>query len=450
MQKYFPILINLVILLFCILSEGIIQHLFIIFSLFLNYVFLFKRLNIGKLLYNFLYFVIFLYILSIYIQYYNSISFGFKDGIVQGFLGENYYDDTAQYYFDAKSMYHIFTHKNAFIEWTRGDTEYFSHYGPYNLFNIFNGIIILIFGYDMISMILIKLYFFIFSLYYLYYIIEYFKLNKHSFVFYILYVIFPARIYSNILLLRDNIIEFFIILIFYIYIKLINNKEVKYLFLLFICWLIIILFRTYNVIIPLLLIFHYVIFVYRNYIINKILLFFIALSFLIVIIYYFYGIDRLILNLLQYSAGSLAWNAERATGINIILFPLYYNFYSNMLKTDLYNLFFIQDLLTYLSSIYLNVILLLCTIACWWLLFNRYFKLRKEIFIFGLLFPVLYLILHSYTFGGIIPRIYLTWNWINIIIIIFFYNRLKNMKMLIFIIAFIAVIIFRFVNGLLA
>lgn len=200
-----------------------VQHILIILMLFILNCILINKFNVkNKTLITSFVFIIVLNIVLLYISYHQILNLGFSDGLVNGFVYKiNYFDDY-NYYYESEILKDYWLNGNIF-NWLNGVAPLKMYYGYYNIFVIFVALLKLIIGNNLISLILFKLQFTIISIYLIYYISSYLIGNRYSIIPVLLTNLFPAYLQANISLIRDNIILFFTLLVFY----QINFKKVN-------------------------------------------------------------------------------------------------------------------------------------------------------------------------------------------------------------------------------
>ncbi|MFE7740276.1 hypothetical protein ACFUX8_26590, partial [Bacillus cereus] len=209
------LLVYVAVLVLAIFVSGVAQNITIIFSLLVLNILVYRRLKLNKPIICLLGIMLtIIFVIIVYIQYYNAINLGFSDGNLFGKIGENYYADTKNYYDESQQLVQILFSQN-FKYWLTGDFPHFGFYGPYNAYNILNAVLISIFGPNLLTLILLKLKVSILGYYVLYKIVIKYLNDKWAIFSIMLYELYPANLLVVSTLSRDNINSFLVILVCY-------------------------------------------------------------------------------------------------------------------------------------------------------------------------------------------------------------------------------------------
>jgi hypothetical protein len=406
-----------------IMQNIVIIGLLIIFSLYLSLVF-----KVNMKFTRLVAVIILSYVSLMYLQYHNAIKLGFPDGLLEGFVNGNLYQDTNMYYYESLDLAQIF--HTDFRTWFSGDYPSYGFYGPYNIYNILLAITITLFGKDLNTLILLKMFWTIASLYILYSLSkDYFNISKPEQVV-ILFSICPAYILMSITLMRDNIFVLLIIGIVYYYCKyFIGTRIIGFRVLVLIFYsIILILFRSFAVIIPVALLIHYSFshkIPVKTWITLAILVIIVLMGFL-ALLNRFEAVGKYVFIGLEYE-NTGAWFNNRSQGVSMFVYSMYYYIlgytadFSNMISPVM------SETCNNLSAIYLNVLNVstMISLLLFFVLSIKTFD-RRFVLIVGFIVPYVFLCFYTFGFGAVIPRIYLMWSWVQCIIIILAQQHLSR------------------------
>lgn len=416
------LLLLMVLFVVCaIMNESLLQVLLIVFMIFVLNWYLFLRLRTGKKMMYIVSLLICLLLVVTYWQHSNAVNMGFENGIISGVIGQNLYTDTAFYYDEATQLSSDLA-TNPLLSYLKGELPQYGFYGPYNLYVLWNAILCLLFGKNVMVWVLIKLSFTIVSYYYVFLIGRYFLSEKFSLVAVILYGLYPGNILAAVTLMRDNIMSLLIILFYYFIADRSGKKRMLLYAELVGVTMISFILRGYSVVLflPLLLYVQIKKFHKPRHIV-----------YLVVAVVAFVPIATLFLNVefinhsfvaLQQakdffaSGGSFSVFENRSSGMNSVIFAVYYGVFGSSPSFKTFELGVVQEVLDYLSYIYLNIVLAISTMSIVYIFRNKIIG-RDLCLLFGAAIPIFYLSLYTFAFGGPVPRIYNLTIWINAIAI---------------------------------
>lgn len=405
-----------------LIKEPSIQHILIILILLILNFILYKKFKFkNKLILYISIFIILINIILLFISHQQIINFGFNDGIIRGYIYKiNYWDDY-NYYYESEILKNYWLNGNI-SNWFKGITPPIIFYGYYNFYIILITLLKLIIGNNLISLILFKMQFTVINIYLVYYISSYFISEKYSIIPVLLTNLFPAYLQTNISLIRDNIILFYTLLVFY----QINFKKVNK-FSLIINIIIISWLRPY-VGIPITILAYTYKYINSSSINFKKL---IEYVFLIISFTIFLGI---LLKLMGYGflaldslkkikdSGDIGiWNAKVTSSVsNLIIYNFRYLYLGDRVRN--LSLFLYDDLL---SLTYLFI----PTISLPTILIFIIPNLEKKVKIFNyiiFIFAFFINILILYIFGGNVPRLYIPWFWGQTILFTYLIKYMKS------------------------
>lgn len=420
------LLLYIVILLFSVFVTNEVQNISIIFSLLLLNVLVYRHLKVDKpMICSLGVLLTILFVIIVYIQYYNAINLGFNDGNLFGKIGGNFYADTKNYYDESQQLIQILSSHN-FKYWLSGDFPHFGFFGPYNAYNILNAILISIFGPNLLTLILLKLKVSILSYYVLYKIASRYLNSKWAIFSIMLYNLYPANLLVVSTLSRDNINSFLVILLCYYCILFAENKfnyKVKYITKILITSILLFLFRAYAVPITIVSLFC----AYflsekqsaKNYLLG------IGLIIIAFIGCYIYGFDNL-QGKLTLNDGTQSWIAERSKGWNLLIYSALYAFLGQTTVMKNYDLSVFSEVLNLFSFYYQNFILMFSFLGIILLLFVKKRKLDNQMWLLCCIMPMLFIVLITSIYGLPIPRLYNMWIWLNCLLIGIVINKIKE------------------------
>lgn len=400
----------------------IVQHVLIILMLFILNGILINKFKVkNKGFKGVSIFIIILNIILLYISYNQILNLGFNDGLARGFIYKiNYWDDY-NYYYESEILKDYWLRGNVF-NWFHGVVPQKMFYGYYNIFVIFIALLKLLIGNNLISLILFKLQFTIVSIYLVYYISSYLINEKYSIIPVLLTNLFPAYLQTNISLIRDNIILFFTLLVFY----QINFKKINKVILV-INIILLSYLRPYVGVPVALLSYTYNYINSEKFNIKKLIEYvFIVIGFIFILGvflqirgYGFLAIDAV--KKMSDSGNVGKWNAKVvASPLNLIFYNFKYLFLGGRVSN--FSTFVYDNLLV---SSYLFIPIICLATLLLFLLPNISNKIKKfNLIIFVLAFSIHILIL--YVFGGNVPRLYIPWFWGQTILFTYLIKYMKS------------------------
>ena len=419
-------LFYIVILVFSVFVTNEIQNISIIFSLLILNVLLYRHLKVDKPIICLLGILLtILFVITVYIQYYNAINLGFHDGNLFGKIGGNFYADTKNYYDESQQLMEVFS-GGSFGYWLSGEFPHFGFFGPYNAYNILNAILISIFGSNLLTLILLKLKFSILSYYLLYKIANRYLNSKWAIFSTMLYNLYPANILVVSTLSRDNINSFLVILLCYYCILFAEDKfnyKVKYITKILITSILLFLFRSYAAPITILSLF-FTYFLSEKQSVKK---YFLGIGLIIIAFIgcYIYGFEN-VQGKLTLNDGTQSWITERSKGWNLLIYSAFYAFFGQTTIMENYDLSVFSESLNVFSFYYQNYILMFSFLGVALLLFVKKRKIDNQIWLFCCIMPMLFIILITSVYGLPIPRLYNMWIWLNCILIGIVINKVKE------------------------
>ncbi len=430
----------------------ILQYIILIICCYILNFIIYHRFNIkDKKFYYIVFLIIAVNIFLIFFNYYQAVKLGFSDGLLHGDVGDFFYSDTWQYYYESKELLNIWNN-GGFILWLTGNLSKGNGYGYYHFFNIWNSFVEILIGDDLNSLIIFKFQFSILSTYILYNIsIEFLKF-KYARVAVILMSFFPGYLLVNTQLMRDNIIYFLVLLVSY---KVIKNKysmlKTKKSSLVTIILLIILItyIRFYiGIIIGISIAFYKLL---GNIKIKQIVIFLICS---VLFIYAFGKISEVLgwgfmgMSLIQ--SGDLSgsqWLADRVSTPSKLVFYSFYNIFTGgraPIKQMTY--YTILDFFNIISPLFIAM-LVLPTVFMIPILIKK--EKVKYFFILSICISMGMGIITTYGFTMIISRLYINWIWSQIILFLYiiqYYSmknrEIKNFMLLIYLIYILNVGIF--------
>ena len=404
-----------------LIRNTVIQNVILILSLFfLNYIIVIKCNIKDKVLIVSALIIILINISLVYISYFQVLNLGFNDGLARDYIFNINYWDHYNYYYESEILKDYWVN-GSFIDWLHGMAPTKMFYGYYNVFVIYNTLIKMLIGNNLNSLILLKLQFVVGSIYLVYLIsIKYIK-SEFAIIPVVLMNLFPAYLQSNISLIRDSLILFFVLAVFYE----IVYKEKN---IIKICALSIglIALRSYVAIVIMVLAFTYRYLFLRKIKIKNILLYFLGGvvcvfsvgMFLQMQGWGFLGLD--VLKNMSESGGVGQWNEDVILSpTNIIFYNIKYLFLGVKISSAKYFSPFIYDWLLGLSYIFIPVFclpMLFCFLSS-----NRQIKQFYSIILI-IAFLIQGLILYIY--GGNVPRLYFPWIWGQFILFAYIVQRI--------------------------
>ncbi|PFL24966.1 glycosyltransferase family 39 protein [Bacillus cereus] len=420
------LLVYVAVLVLAIFVSGVAQNITIIFSLLVLNILVYRRLKLNKPIICLLGIMLtIIFVIIVYIQYYNTINLGFSDGNLFGKIGENYYADTKNYYDESQQLVQILFSQN-FKYWLTGDFPHFGFYGPYNAYNILNAVLISIFGPNLLTLILLKLKVSILGYYVLYKIVIKYLNDKWAIFSIMLYELYPANLLVVSTLSRDNINSFLVILVCYYCIYFVGNNfenKVKYTIKILITLIFLFLFRAYAAPITIISLSCAYFFSKKQPVKNYLL---VAMLMVVVVIgCYVYGFEN-VQNKFTLNDGTQPWIAERSKGWNLVIYSVLYSFLGQTTILNNYDLSAFSEFLNLSSFYYQNFILMFSSVGIIILMIIR--KKQKDTWIWLLCFimPILFILLITSVYGLPIPRLYNMWIWLNCLLIGIIINRFRE------------------------
>ena len=407
------------ILFFCaIIENSSFKTLMLIFASFLLVLILSFTFKVKRYEVKFIFFVlIVINIIIIYITYFTAIKLGYSNGLVRGIVGKIAYYDTSNYFIESGTLLGLWRH-GGFSYWILGHMKQGNaFYTYYNFFVIWNALIRFIFGNNLINLILIKLQFSIFSMFFLYKISKLFLKDKLALLSVFIFNIFPSYLLVNTNLMRDNIIIFFILYSSYIFFYNRENLNKKVLIKLLILLCVITYMRVY---IGVSIVIFYTIYYYKNKVNLKNIILGCILFFIVVCIIGFIiekmGYGFLGIKLIENAGSDLnRFNAARVSSPEKVVF---WSFYNLILagKTQLAYNGYICNILNTTTNIFVGIISVSSIVSV--LIIHRYKKYREfnNFAISGIIYSLITCMMITFIFSSIIPRLYICWIWVQIII----------------------------------
>ncbi|HDR7358099.1 TPA: glycosyltransferase family 39 protein [Bacillus toyonensis] len=435
------LLVYIAVLFLAIFVSSAIQNITIIFSLVVLNILVYRRLNLNKPIICLLGILLTsIFVIIVYIQYYNAINLGFSDGNLLGKIGENYYADTKNYYDESQQLVQILFSQN-FKYWLAGDFPHFGFYGPYNAYNILNAVLISIFGPNLLTLILLKLKVSILSYYVLYKIVINYLNDKWAIFSIMLYELYPANLLVISTLSRDNINSFLVILVCYYCIYFVGNNfenKVKYTIKILITLIFLFLFRSYAAPITIISLSCAYFFSKKQPVKNYLLV--TILMIVVVIGCYVYGFEN-VQNKFTLNDGTQPWIAERSKGWNLAIYSVLYSFLGQTTVLKNYDLSAFSEFLNLSSFYYQNFILMFSFVAIMILMVIG--KKQKDTWIWLLccIMPILFIFLITSVYGLPIPRLYNMWIWLNCLLIGVVINRFREKLLFLGLVSFGLIVI---------
>ncbi|NFS95151.1 MULTISPECIES: hypothetical protein [unclassified Clostridium] len=342
-----------------------------------------------------------------YISYYQILNLGFEDGLARDYVFKiNYWDDY-HYYYESEILINYWLDGN-FMKWLSGIAPTKLFYGYYNIFVIYNGILKILIGNNLISLIIFKLQFTIGSIYLLYLISKEYLNYKFAIIPVILMNIFPAYIQSNICLIRDNLILFFSLLIFY---KIVFKKENIFRLSMYIIFLIAL--RSYVAIFIIILSISYRYVILEKLKIKTLIAYFFISLLLILLIglflekqgYGFLALEKM--RKIWENTKTMEWTTKSVLAPeSLITYNLKSLFLGNRISSSQYFSPFIYDWLIGLSYLFIPIF---CLPTLMVFISNDKVIRQFNSGIFIMAFIIHYLII--FVFGWSVPRLFLPWIW---------------------------------------
>lgn len=362
-----------------------------------------------------------------YWQHSNAVSLGFSDGLLRGTIGSNLYDDIGFYYDESIELGENLK-VNSWLTYFSGNFQHTGYYGPYNLYVFWNAVLYLFLGENVLIWVVFKMIFSVLSMFYLYLIAKNFLNEYYSILVVILFSVFPANVLATVTLMRDNIMAFLCILFFYILIRH-KNEKITFFYLKLACiFLISFILRGYSIVLFLPCILYFQIMRIRS--VKQATLVVVSTCILVYI-----GVVSLDIEFISHSFVAIqaakdflatggTWSVveSRSSGVNSVIFAFYYTVFGSSPKSGMFELSAIQELLNYLSYLFLNIILGISVISIVFIFMNKIIN-KSILIIIGVITPIIYLGLYTYVFGGPVPRIYNLTIWINIIMLALFFQH---------------------------
>lgn len=402
---------------------GVLQHTCVIASLVLwSFHYYFKGrwtldLTIASLL------LTGLYVGFTYWQYMNAVSLGFRDGILYGPVGGINYDDMHSYYY-VSAWTALVLGGPASDLWWAGALQTPESFNMYHPFVVFNAVLRLIWGNDLITMILIKLHFSVFSTYLLYNISRTYLQHKYALGVVFLFGVIPSNILVSTSLLRDNLLVFLVFSFVYTVIVWREKPSTPRLVLVVITAVFMIVFRIYLALVPMAVLLYYVLKTRLTWKLS--VLYVVLLVSGYVALFSVSSVFSLVLQLMERTQIGPAWEVKTTEGVKLYLYWFYYLFLGPAFVVEETHFSILQDALNKVSYLYLNHVAVLFLLSLVGLVLSRQRVDKKALIVFGFVLPSSLLLLHNLVLGFPIPRIYLMWIWIELIIIVHFLARLPS------------------------
>lgn len=420
-KKNISIILLIIIVLLLSIVRGPTQNLLVIAGLLLfNYI-MYCVLNVKNI--NVFYFgciIIVLLTIATMVQFNNAKSLGFDDGFIYGIIGQFNYSDTKNYYDEAQEIVRIWK-SHYLLLWLAGDYPHFGFYGPYHAANILYAVMMVVFGDSVIFLILLKTVFNICSIYLLYQI-TLGLLKFETILPLILFNLFPAYIAVSSNLMRDNIIVFLVLAVFWSFMEIIKKPALSISLFFLINAILLFFFRSYALAALLFTLLIYIGVNTKNLKLRVCLFLGGGLS-----LYYVFASTGIVIDTSQFTA--TRWLEGRSEGINLLFYSFYYRFLGAVPAIGMKNLITVTELTEYFSQFYANFTLPFVLIGLLWLLRGYGDEVnRKLLLISGFLFSFTLIILITYVFGSVIYRLYCMWFWLDCILVVALFKNVQGLN----------------------
>ncbi|MBP2627456.1 MAG: hypothetical protein H6Q68_2167 [Firmicutes bacterium] len=424
------------------LTDGGIQHLFVLTGLVVLNSFLYRQMRfqtdilwcgIGLTL---------LFAVVAYFQYINAVALGYCDGMLYGAVGVKHeYYDLSEYYYESKQLADLVVTNAGRDLWMSGSLSNDGTYGPYNAFNVLNTIMMLLYGDNVITLVLLKMNFSVVAIYLLYGIANRFLSPAFAFYSVLAYNLYPGYLVGVTNLLRDNIIATLIIGLAYIITAAWDPPGklslVRKIITIILCG-ILLYFRNYAFGI---LVVTAAIYYYSNSYRWQKLTILIGLVSISILGFTLGNEIQYVLAELYQEDGPHLWESSAPSSVRMLLRVVYFMFLGQPGKGEDFYLWSVTEWLNFSGFVYLHFFLLMSLVGLYYLISGRLNKGEKTaILVFGYIMPFLFLLLITYIFGWPIPRLYSMWLWITCIVVMIFLESVNDYWKIIWIGSVIAVI----------
>lgn len=408
----------------CFFINSNIQLIFLVIASFFAIISMYLAFGFNdKILIFISFLIVFLNLILIKFSYDSAINLGFNNGIIRGNIGSYTYFDISNYYLESSYLAEIWN-LGQFKSWLSGEiNSIYGYYGLYNFFVVLVACLKVIFGENINVLIILKLQLSIISIFLLYGICRQFLNRRNSSIAVLIFNLFPGYLLVNISLMRDNIITFFVLLSFYIFLKNYENFKKNIIISLLFLLGIITYMKVYTGVMVLILFLSFYCIqknIIRKLNLKKIILVLISLILVLIVLgkvieqmgYGFLGSD-LVLNSNKYLN---RFDSSKVETLPRLIFWSIYNMFL-VGKTTIEYKGYIGNLLNSISNIFTSIISIISIMG--FLICNKIgYEKYKSIYWSGMIYSFISCFIITFIFSSIIPRLYINWIWIQIILLL--------------------------------